>query len=167
MLIICALHPERMMTHAIPIHKIQSQLMEMPITHGFAPERHILHYDCNICKKPGDYRSQNVRLLHGIKATENQALKICVASEIKCLVKHVDDIFYELQFSRQRQTCLSAIILKQITIYSVMLTKTPGIIIDNDTTGAFDCGIFGLALIALRSIRFAIAVTIMSGVDME
>jgi hypothetical protein len=53
--------------------------------------------------------------------------------------------------------------LNQITIDNFMVTKTPGIIIDYDATGAFDRVINGLALIALRSIGFATSVTRMLG----
>jgi hypothetical protein len=44
-----------------------------------------------------------------------------------------------------------------------MLTETPGIIIDNDVTGAFDRVICGIALIALGSFGFASSVTCMLG----
>jgi hypothetical protein len=52
-----------------PTRKIQSQLMELPITHVFAPERHITIYDLAIYKKPGGYRSEKLRLVHGVEAT--------------------------------------------------------------------------------------------------
>jgi hypothetical protein len=128
--------------------------MEMPITHGFTPDRHLKRYDVAIYKKPGDYRTEKLCLVHGIEATENQALKISVAWYIKR---------YQFQFIHQHQTCLSAIIIKQITIDSFMLTKTPGIIIDNDATGSFDRVICGLALIALRRICFTTSVIRMLG----
>jgi hypothetical protein len=38
-------------------------------------------------KKPSDYRSEKLHILHGVEATENQILKICVDWEIKHLVK--------------------------------------------------------------------------------
>jgi hypothetical protein len=44
-----------------------------------------------------------------------------------------------------------------------MFTKTLGIIINNDATGAFDRVICGIALLALRSIGFASSVTGMIG----
>jgi hypothetical protein len=72
-------------------------------------------------------------------------------------------MFYEFQFGLPHQTCLSAIILKQLTIDSFVLTKTPGIIIDNDTTGAFDRVINGSVLIALRILGFSLTVTRMLG----
>jgi hypothetical protein len=121
-----------------PIHKVQSDLMELPITHGFAPGRHLVRYDCPIYKKPGDFRSEKLHLLHGVEATENKALKISADWGIKRLIKQVDDIFYKFQFGRPHQTCLNAIILKEITINSLMLTKTPSIIIDIDATGCGD-----------------------------
>jgi hypothetical protein len=108
-------------------------------------------------QKSGDYHSEKLYLVHGIESTENQALKSIVAWEIKRPAKQFDDIFYEFQFGRQHQTCLSVIILKQIKTNSFMLTKTPGIIIDNDATGAFYHVICGLALISPRSIGFATA----------
>jgi hypothetical protein len=84
-----ACHPRRMILLHTQFKKIQSRLMEMPITHDFAPYRHLKRYDVEIYKKPGDYRSEKLRLVHGIAATENQALKICVAWEIKRLVKNL------------------------------------------------------------------------------
>jgi hypothetical protein len=72
--------------------------------------------------------------------------------------------FYEFQCGRPNQTCHSAIILKEITIDSFMLTKTPGIIINNDATGAFDGFVCGIAILAIRSIGFATSVTRMSGI---
>jgi hypothetical protein len=108
-------------------------------------------------KKPGNYRSEKLRLVHGVEETENQTLKISVAWDIKRLANKLYDIFYEYQFGRQHHTCLIAIILKQITVDSLKLTETPGIIIDNDATGAFDWVICGLALLDLRSIGFALS----------
>jgi hypothetical protein len=109
------------------------------------------------------FAHKKLRLVHGFEATENQALKISVAWEIKRLVKQFDDIFNEFQFVHPHQTCLSAIILKEITTDSFLLTKTPGIIIYNDATGALDRVICGIALLALRSIGFATSVTRMIG----
>jgi hypothetical protein len=57
--------------------------MEMLIVHGVVPDRHLKRYNVANCKNPGDYRSEKLRLVHGIEATENQALKISVAWEIK------------------------------------------------------------------------------------
>jgi hypothetical protein len=70
--------------------------------------------------------------------------------------------FNECQFGRPHQTCLVAII-KELTIDSFILTKTPDIIIDNDSTGAFGRVICGIALLALHSIGFATLVTRMLG----
>jgi hypothetical protein len=146
-----------------PIRMIHAQLMEMPMTHGFAPERHHVRLDCPIFKKPGNFKTETIRLVHGVEATENQTLNIGVAWQIKRLVREHHNIFYEFQFGRPHQTCRSAIILNQLTIDSFVLTKTPGIIIDNDATSAFDRVINGLALIALRSLSFSIMVTRMLG----
>jgi hypothetical protein len=66
-----------------PIRKVQVDLMELPITHGFVPDCHLVRYDCPIYKTPGDFRSEKLRLVHGVEVTENQALKISVAWEIK------------------------------------------------------------------------------------
>jgi hypothetical protein len=146
-----------------PICMIHAQLMEIPTTHGFTPERHQVRYDCPIFKKPGNFKSESLRLVHGIEATENQTLKIGVAWQIKRLVREHEDIFYEFQFGRPNQTCPSTIILKQLTIDSFVLTKNHGIIIDKDATGAFDRVINGIALIALRSLAFYLMVTRMIG----
>jgi hypothetical protein len=52
-----------------PNRKIHSQLMELPIKHGFAAERHLTLYDLAIYKKTGDYRSKKLRLVHRVKET--------------------------------------------------------------------------------------------------
>jgi hypothetical protein len=67
--------------------------MELPITHGFSSERHLVRYNLAIYKKPGDYRSKKPRLVHGVEETENQTLKISVAWEIKRLVKKLMTYF--------------------------------------------------------------------------
>jgi hypothetical protein len=43
--------------------------MELPVTHGFAPDRHLVRYDCSIYKMPGDFLSEKLRLVHGVEAT--------------------------------------------------------------------------------------------------
>jgi hypothetical protein len=53
--------------------------MELPITHRFAPERHLLRYDLAIYKKASDYLSEKQRLVNSFEATEYQTLKINVA----------------------------------------------------------------------------------------
>jgi hypothetical protein len=65
----------------------------MPIPRGFAPERNLVRYDFDIYKKPGEYWSEKLRLIHGGETTENQALKISVTLGIKRLIKQFDDIF--------------------------------------------------------------------------
>jgi hypothetical protein len=51
------------------IRKVQAYLMELPITHGFVPDQHLVRYACPIYKKPGDFRSEKLRLVHGVDAT--------------------------------------------------------------------------------------------------
>jgi hypothetical protein len=58
---------------------IHSKLIEMPMTHGFTPQRHQVRFDCPIFKKPGNFKSETLHLIHGIEAPENQTLKISVA----------------------------------------------------------------------------------------
>jgi hypothetical protein len=76
-----------------PIHMIHSQLMEMKLTHGFTPQRHQVRFDCPIFKKPGNFKSENLRFVHGIEATDNQTIKIGVTWQIKCMVREYDNIF--------------------------------------------------------------------------
>jgi hypothetical protein len=142
-----------------PIKMINAQLIEIPMTHGFAPERQQIRFDCPIFKKPGNFKTETICLVHGVEATENQTLKIGVAWKIKRLFREHHDIFYEFQFGRPRQTCLIAIILKQIAIDRFFLTKTPVIIIGNDATGAFDRVINVCALIELHILGCSIVFT--------
>jgi hypothetical protein len=146
-----------------PYRIIDSKLMEMLMTHGFAPQRHQVEFVCPIFEKPGNFKSETLLLVHGVEVTENQTLKIGVAWQIKRLVRKYDNIFYEFQFGRPHQTSLSAIILKQITVDSFVLTKTPGIIIDNDATSDFDMVLNVIALTALRSLGFSFVVIRMLG----
>jgi hypothetical protein len=138
---------------------IYARLMEISMTHAFVPEQHQVRFDCPIFKKPDNSKTETLCLVHGVEATKNQTLKIGVAWQIKHLVREHHDIFYEFQFGRPHQTCLSAIILKQIMIDNFFLTKTPRIIIDNDATGAFHIVITSFSLIALRSLGFYLMVT--------
>jgi hypothetical protein len=53
--------------------------MEIPMTQGFTPERHQVRFDCPIFKKPGNFKTETLRLVHGVEATEKQTIKIGVA----------------------------------------------------------------------------------------
>jgi hypothetical protein len=98
-----------------PIRMIHARLIEITVTHGFAPERHQVRFDCPILNIPGNFKTENLRLVYGVKATKNQTLEIGVAWQIKRLVREHNDIFYEFQFERPHQTCFSDIILKKPT----------------------------------------------------
>jgi hypothetical protein len=50
---------------------MQAHLMELPITHGFAPDRHLVHYDCPIYKNTGDFCPEKLCLVDRVEATEN------------------------------------------------------------------------------------------------
>jgi hypothetical protein len=63
------------------------------MTHGFTPERHQVRFDCPIFKKPGNFKTETLRLVHGVEATENQIRNIGVAWHIKRLVREHHDIF--------------------------------------------------------------------------
>jgi hypothetical protein len=62
---------------------VHSQLMEMPMTHGFTPEPHQVRFDCPIFKKPGNFKTETLRLVHGVELMENQTLNIGAACQIK------------------------------------------------------------------------------------
>jgi hypothetical protein len=76
-----------------PIRMTHAQIMEMPMTHGFAPEQHQVRFDCPIFKEPGNFKTETLRLVHGVEATDNKTLRICVAWHIKRLVHEHHDIF--------------------------------------------------------------------------
>jgi hypothetical protein len=69
--------------------------------------------------------------------------------EKKELVKIHKGIFHEFQFGKPKSTCISAMILKTLTIDSVNFTKTPAVLHDIGTTKAFDLVINGIALVTL------------------
>jgi hypothetical protein len=66
-----------------------------------------------------------MQIIHIVEATENQSLKIGVAWKIKQLVKLHKVNFHEFQFGPPRRTCISAIILKTISIDIINITKNP------------------------------------------
>jgi hypothetical protein len=132
-----------------PARIILSRMMAMPMVHGFAPERHLTRHECAIHKNPGNHKSETMRSIHLVEATENQTLKIGVAWKIKQLLKRHKGIFHEFQFGKPKITCISAIIIKTLTIDSVNVTKTPVVLHDIDATKAFDLVINGIDLLAL------------------
>jgi hypothetical protein len=83
--------------------------------------------------------------------------------EKKELVKIHKGIFHEFQFGKPKSTCISAIIIKKLTIDSFNVTKTPVVFHDINATKAFDLVINGIALLDLRSIGFQESVTNMIG----
>jgi hypothetical protein len=138
-------HPERLSL---------SRMMAIPITHGFYHTRHLTFHECAIHKKPGNHKSETMRIIHIFEAMENQSLKISVSLKIKPLVKLHTGIFRELQFGRPKSTCISAIILKTLSTDIINITKTTAIINDIDTAKAFDLVVNKISLLALRSLGF-------------
>jgi hypothetical protein len=61
---------------------------------------------CPIFKKPGNFKSESLRVVNGVDATDNHTLKIGVAWQIKRIFREHDDIFNEFQFGRPHQTSL-------------------------------------------------------------
>jgi hypothetical protein len=102
-----------------PARLILSRMMSMPIIHGFAPERHLTRHECAIHKKPGKHKSETMRIVHLVEATENRTQKNGVAWKIKQLVKRQKGIFHEFQFGKPKSTCISAIIIKTMMIDTV------------------------------------------------
>jgi hypothetical protein len=79
-----------------------------------------------------------MRIIHIVEATENKSLKIGDACKIKQLVKMHKGIFHEFQFGRPNSTCISALILKTVSIDIINITKTPAVLHDIDAAKAFD-----------------------------
>jgi succinate dehydrogenase hydrophobic anchor subunit len=78
---------------------------------------------------------------------------------INQLVNKHKGIFHEFQFGKPNSTCISAIILKTLTIHAINVANTPAVIHDIDTTKAFDLVINGIALLALSIIGFQESMT--------
>jgi hypothetical protein len=89
-------------------------MMALPIPHGFTPERHCTRHEYAIHKKPGNRKSETMRIVQLVKATENQTLKIGVAWKIKQLVRTDKDMFHESHFDKPKSTCIHAIILNNL-----------------------------------------------------
>jgi hypothetical protein len=62
-----------------PVGAVYSNMMELPLTHGFCSERHNIKHECSIHKVPGNHSSSKIIIIQVVKATENQTLKIAVA----------------------------------------------------------------------------------------
>jgi hypothetical protein len=72
-------------------------------------------------------------------------------------------IFHEFQLGQPKSACISAIILKTLSIDIINNTKIPAVLHDKDAAKAFDLIINGVALIALRSLGFPESLTTMIG----
>jgi hypothetical protein len=70
-----------------PARLLLSRMVEIPMTRGFAPTCHLTRHECAIHKKPGNFKSKTMRIIHIVEATEKQSPKISVAWKIKHLVK--------------------------------------------------------------------------------
>jgi hypothetical protein len=138
-----------------------SRMMEIPMIHGFVPTRHLTCHECDIHKKPGNHKSEAMRIIHIVEATENQSLNTGFAWKIKELVKTHKLIFHEFQLGRPKSTCISAIILKTIYIDIINITKLPAVIHVIDASKAFDLVVNGISLLALRSFGFPKSLTVM------
>jgi hypothetical protein len=129
-------------------------MMAISMTHGFAPTLYLTRHECAIHKNPGNHKSETMRIIHVVEATESQSLKISVARKIKQLVNMYTGIFNEFQFGRPKSTCISAIILKTLSIDIIHITKIPAVLDDLDVAKACDLIINGVDLLALRSLGF-------------
>jgi hypothetical protein len=78
-------------------------------------------------------------------------------------VKSHNGIFHLYQSGHPKSTCISAIILKAISINIINVTKIPAVLHDIDATKPFDLVINGIALLALRSLAFPELVTTIIG----
>jgi hypothetical protein len=137
-------------------------MMAIPMKYGFAPIRHLARHECDIRKKSGNHKSETMRIIPIVEATENQSLKISIAWKIKQLVKMHTGIFHEFQLGRPKSACIF-IILKTLSINIIHITKIPAVLHDIDTAKAFDFVINGVTFIALRSLGFPESLTIMIG----
>jgi hypothetical protein len=98
-----------------------------------------------------------------VEATDNQFLKIGVAWKIKQLFKTHKGIFNEFQFDRPKSTCISAIILKTVSIDIINIIKIHAVLHDIDAAKAFDLVVNRLSLLTLRSLGFPESLTTMIG----
>jgi hypothetical protein len=85
-----------------PARRSLSHMMALPMIHGFAPIRHLTHHECAIHKKPGNHKSETLRIIHVVEVTYNQSLKISVAWKIKQLVKMHTGFFMNSNSADQR-----------------------------------------------------------------
>jgi hypothetical protein len=136
-------------------------MMAMQMMHGFTPTQYLTRHECAIHKKQGNRKSEKMCIIHIVEATENQSLKISFAWKIKELVKLHTGILHEFQFGRPKSTCISAIILKTLSIGIIHTTKIPTVLRDIDAAKDFHLVINRVDLLALRSLGFPESLTTM------
>jgi hypothetical protein len=82
-------------------------------------------------------------------------LRSAFARNISKLAQDTPGIISEHQYGRSHQTCLTPVLNKLLTVQLLIQKKMNEIVFDNDAKGCYELIVSGIALAALRRIRYS------------
>jgi hypothetical protein len=133
---------------------VHAAMITVPLTTGFCPERWKQAVDVMLEKIPGVPRSNKLRIIQLLEADLNQVLRISFAINISRLAKEHSGIISEHQYGRAKNTCLTSVLNKLLTLQLLIQKRTEGIVFDNDAKGCYNRIISGIALACIQRIGY-------------
>jgi hypothetical protein len=82
-------------------------------------------------------------------------LRIAFASNIAKLAKNSKVIISDHHYGRARDTCMTPVLNKRLTVRLLIQKRTKSIVFDNDDKGCYDRIISGVALASLRRLGYS------------
>jgi hypothetical protein len=111
---------------------VHAAMMSIPLAEGFCPERWRHAIDIMLEKIPGVPRINKLRIIQLLEEDLNQVLRSEFSRNISKLTQETPGIISEHQYWRSRQTCLTPVLNKLLTVQLLIQKKTNGIVFDND-----------------------------------
>jgi hypothetical protein len=106
-------------------------------------------------KIPGVPRINKLRIIQLLEADLNQVLQSAFARNISKLAHETPGNISEHKYGRSHQTCLTPVLSKLLIEQLLIQKKTIRIVLDNNAKGCYDSIASGVALSALRQIRYS------------
>lgn len=126
--------------------------INLPLRHGFSPERWWGILDVMLEKSAGNPRIDKLRIIQLIEADFNYALKIIWGKQLSYEAEQNGYIPDEQSGSRPQRDATHPALLKVLCLDFARVTKTPSVLLSNDATGCYDCIIPIIAKLVSKSV---------------
>ena len=132
------------------VANLHSQLLNLPITYGFAPERWTHSVTPLIEKDAGRPYLTRLRVIHLFEADYNLFLKVIFGRRMVKNAERAQALNEQQHGSRPRRMTTDALFLARLEKDLIRQTKANSAHMDNDATGCYDRIVTSLGMIASR-----------------